>query len=96
MTKIEIKFGILIKRGICNKANMEWYRKIDTFNYIQKISDNYEDIDNEIEIFKREAKEISSKDSEVAGYTGKTEYFLVCYIENGNDITIKKIKDLFY
>lgn len=95
-----IKFGIYINRNINNLCHLyafnifDHYKKIDIYNYIAEMGDSYEDFDQEIQCFQRDAKVILENDR--SGQ--KTEFYFVAYIEDdkGNIEDMKKIKQLYY
>jgi hypothetical protein len=70
------------------------YNKVDIYNYINEIGQNWEDFDHETRCFESDAKAILKED----GFGQKSEFYLVAYLQNedGKFEDIKKIKQLFY
>lgn len=96
---MKIRFGILVNLNINNKCYLksrniiDSYNKVDTYNYISEIGQNWEDFDHETRCFESDAKAILNED----GFGQKSEFYLVAYLQNedGKFEDIKKIKQLF-
>lgn len=99
--KTTLHFGIEINFGVANKFHDEIYEsnwiKIENSNrFIQKISDSYEDNEQEIKTFASDAKKIKSFDIEDTTRC-RTDFYLVVYAMQGNElISVKRIRDIFY